>query len=197
MLTVITGPMFSGKSIELIKQVNRHKVAGRHVIVFNYAADNRYAHAAAASYDGLSTWAVPVTSAEDVEQRLDKLHEVVVIDEVQFFDDGIIDLIERLVREGREVVAAGLNLDFRGKAFAFRDGTRTMADLVVQADAIILLQAICTAVFEGKICGAPATRTQRLRDGQPVAASDPLMQIGTEDSYEAHCVAHHIVAPSV
>lgn len=193
MLTVIIGPMFSGKSIDLIRQVNRHKVAGRHVIVFTFAQDNRYAHAAAASYDGMSTWAVPVASAEEIDQRIDTQHEVVVIDEVQFFDDGVLNLIERLVREGREVIAAGLNLDFRGKPFAFREGTRTMADLIVQADTIHALHAICTARANGKICGNVATRTQRLRDGTPVRASDPIVQIGSQESYEARCIAHHEV----
>lgn len=191
MLTVIIGPMFSGKSIDLIRQVNRHKVAGRHVIVFTFVQDNRYASAAAASYDGMSTWAVPVSSAEEIEQRLDTSHEVVVIDEVQFFDESVLDLIEGLVREGRDVIAAGLNLDFRGLPFVFRDGTRTMGDLVVRADTIHALHAICTARMNGKICGAPATRTQRLRDGAPVKASDPLVQIGSQESYEARCIAHH------
>lgn len=195
MLTVITGPMFSGKSIELIRQVNRHKVAGKRVIVFKYSADNRYSQTEASSYDGLSTWAVPATTSDDISSRVEADHEVIVIDEIQFFDDPIIELLLGYVVSGKEVIVAGLNLDFRAKPFIFKNGNRTMADLIVHADSIFSLQAICT-YKEGGVCGAPATRTQRLRDGKPVAADEPVVQIGSTESYEARCIRHHsVLAP--
>lgn len=193
MLTVITGPMFSGKSIDLIRQVNRHKIAGRRVVVFKYSADNRYSQTEAASYDGLSTWAIPATTSEDVASRVEDEHEVVVIDEIQFFDDPIIDLLLGYVRAGKEVIVAGLNLDYRAEPFIFRGGSRTMADIMVHADSIHALHAICTNKTEGKICGAPATRSQRLRDGQPVGPDDPVVQIGSSENYEARCIRHHVI----
>lgn len=185
--------MFSGKSIELIRHVNRQKIAGRRVIVFKYSADNRYAHTSAASYDGLATWAIPVTTAEEIISRVEREHNTVVIDEIQFFDDAIFDAIMQYVSEGKDVIVAGLNLDFRGEPFVLRGGTHTMGDLLVRADAIFGLQAICTAKINGAICGEPATRTQRLRDGVPVPFEDPLIQIGSAESYEARCLHHHAV----
>lgn len=193
MLTVITGPMFSGKSIELIRQVNRHKIAGKRVIVFKYGDDNRYAQTAAASYDGLTIWAIPATTCADVVARVEPDHEVVVIDEIQFFDDPIIDQLIEYVLQGKEVIIAGLNLDFRAKPFVFRGGNRTMADIIVHGDSIFALHAICTHRDEGKICGAKATRTQRLQGGKPAPAGGPVIQIGSAESYEARCIRHHQV----
>ncbi len=187
--------MFSGKSIELIRQVNRHKVAGKRVIVFNFSGDKRYSGTAEAkSFDGLSTWSIPAASCDEISARVDAEHEVIVIDEIQFFDDPTIDLLLEYVQSGKEVIVAGLNLDFRAKPFIFRGSTRTMADIMVHADSIFALHAICT-FKNGHICGAPATRTQRLRDGRPVAADDPVVQIGSQESYEARCIRHHSVAP--
>ncbi|MCX6780714.1 MAG: thymidine kinase [Candidatus Magasanikbacteria bacterium] len=195
MLTVITGPMFSGKSIEMIRQVNRSKIAGKRVIVFKFTADNRYSQTEASSYDGFSTWAIPASTAEEIFARVEPDHEVVAIDEIQFFDDAAVDIIFDFVKQGKEVIVTGLNLDFRGLPFELRGGTRTMADLLVRADSIMSLHAICT-FKNGHICGAPATRTQRLRDGQPVAVDDPIVQIGSSESYEARCLKHHIVLPA-
>ncbi len=194
MLTVITGPMFSGKSIELIRQVNRHKIAGKRVIVFKFDQDARYAQTAAASYDGMTIWAIPVSTAADITARVEIDHEVVVIDEVQFFDNPIIEQILTFVRDGKEVIVAGLNLDFRAQPFIFRGGLRTMADLIVHGDSIFALHAICTYKEHGKICGAPATRTQRLRDGKPVSIEEAVVQIGSAESYEARCIRHHFLA---
>lgn len=193
MLIVITGPMFSGKSIELIRHVNRYKVAGRHVIVFKYSQDNRYSQTAAASYDGLSTWAIPASTAQEIIDRVTDDHDVVVIDEVQFFDDALFDAIQEYVVAGKDVVIAGLNLDFRGEPFLLQGGKRSMADFMVRADIIHSLHAICTGRDNGKICGGIATRNQRLRGGAPVPANDPLVQVGSAESYEARCVKHHIV----
>lgn len=194
MLTVITGPMFSGKSIELIRQVNRHKIAGKRVLAFRFADDNRYSQTDAASHDGLSMWAIPASTAADIASRVSAEHEVLAIDEIQFFDDPTVDLIKDYIRQGKEVLVTGLNLDFRAQPFQLRGGSRTMADLLVHADSIYSLHAICT-YKNGHICGAPATRTQRLRDGQPVAEDDPIVQIGSSESYEARCLKHHSVLP--
>lgn len=193
-MTVITGPMFSGKSIELIRHVNRLKVAGKRVIVFNFSEDMRYTSTAdAASKDGLTTWAVPTRNAAEISERVLPEHEVVVVDEVQFFDDATADLLLQYADEGREVLVAGLNLDFRGEPFVLQGGGRSMADLLVRADHIHTLSAICTHKIDGKVCGAHATRTQRLRGGEPVPANDPLVQVGAQESYEARCRQHHFV----
>lgn len=193
MLKVIAGPMYSGKSVELIRQVNRYKIAGKRTIVFKYSADNRYSQTEAASYDGLTTWAIPAATAAEIESRVTPEHEVVVIDEIQFFDDATVALVLELVKRGLDVVVGGLNLDFRGEPFLLAGGTKSMADIMVRADTIHLLHAICTARVDGKICGDAATRTQRLRDGQPVSPTDPLVQIGSTESYEARCRAHHYI----
>ncbi len=193
MLKVISGPMFSGKSVELIRQVNRYKIAGKRVMVFKFSADTRYSATEAASYDGLTTWAIPVSTAAEIESRVTPEHEVVVIDEIQFFDDNIVDLILSYVRRGMDVVVGGLNLDFRGEPFILQGGTKNMGDILGRADFIHLLHAICTARVNGKICGSEATRTQRLKNGEPVRADEPLVQIGSAESYEARCIAHHYV----
>ena len=194
MLRVIAGPMFSGKSVELIRQVNRYKIAGKRVMVFKYSADNRYSQTEAASYDGLTTWAIPAATAAEIESRVTLEHEVVVIDEIQFFDDATLGLVLEYVKRGMDVVVGGLNLDFRGEPFMLVGGKKSMADFMVRADTMHLLHAICTARVNGKICGDAATRTQRLRDGEPVRADDPVVQIGSTESYEARCLVHHYLA---
>jgi thymidine kinase len=194
MLKVITGPMFSGKSVELIRQVNRYKIAGKRVMVFKFSADNRYSQTEAASYDGLTTWAIPAATAAEIDARVTPEHDVVVIDEIQFFDDATVDLVLSFVKRGTDVVVGGLNLDFRGEPFLLRGGKKSMADIMVRADTMHLLHAICTARVDGKICGSDATRTQRLRDGKPVSVADPVVQIGSAESYEARCLTHHYVS---
>ncbi|MBF8281029.1 MAG: Thymidine kinase [Candidatus Magasanikbacteria bacterium] len=195
MLTVITGPMFSGKSIELIRRINRERVAGKRVCVIKFGEDDRYSKEHLASYDGYRSGAISATTTPDIIERGDPLAEVIVIDEVQFFDDAIIDWIMEQVAGGRKIICAGLNLDFRGEPFPFGYGSvRTMADLIVRADNILKLSSICTfRDTKGVICGVEATRTQRLKNNEPANWNEPTKQIGAQESYEARCVEHHFV----
>ncbi len=195
-LTVITGPMFSGKSTELIRQIRREQIAEKEMQLFKFSEDSRYAPAEKlASYDGGMIQAVPVINTREMINLVLPDTQLVVIDEVQFFDDIIIDYVSHLVEQGKRVMAAGLNLDFRGEPFPFGHGsTRTMADLLVRADFIVKLSAVCTYRGEvGERCGREATRTQRLVSGNPAHYTDPVKLIGAQESYEARCVRHHIV----
>jgi thymidine kinase len=108
---------------------------------------------------------------------------VVAIDEAQFFDDGLPEIAELLAAEGRSVLISGLDQDFLGRPF------NSIPTLLALADQVTKLTAICT------VCGADATRTQRLVGGRPAAADDPLIVVGgmNDDRYEARCRAHHVV----
>ena len=195
MLTVICGPMFSGKTAELIRLVRRDQIGGRRVQLFKFAHDARDADKETmASMDGMQMKAIPVSSSADIFNSLDRSCNDVVIDEVQFFDDGVVDVIRALIDSRVFVKVAGLTLDFRGDAFPFAAGSRTMADLLVMADSIVQLSAVCTAVrSDYRVCGNTASRTQRLIDGKPAPYNSPVHIIGAAELYEARCVKHHEV----
>src|SRR5690349_18321090 len=116
-LEVICGPMFSGKTEELIRRVKRAEIAKKRVQVFKPRLDARYSAEHIASHNGMRARAVVVESAAELAGLLDELADVVAIDEVQFFDPGIVDVCEALAASGRRVIAAGLDLDFRGASF--------------------------------------------------------------------------------
>ena len=191
---MITGPMFSGKTAELIRLINRSRIGGKVVQVFKFTDDARYADASTlASYDGNVLGAIPTLTADDITHNLNMDADVVVIDEVQFYDDAILDLVVCLVDIKKEVVCGGLNLDFRAEPFLFRNSKRGVADILVRADKIIKLSAICTHKADGKPCGQSATRTQRIINEVPAHYSSPVVMIGAQDSYEARCTEHHFV----
>jgi len=104
---------------------------------------------------------------------------VVAIDEVQFFADPIVDIVQELANQGYRVIVAGLDLDFRGEPFG------PMPKLLSIAEQLTKLQAVCT------ICGSPASRTQRLINGKPASYYDPVIMVGAEESYEPRCRHHH------
>lgn len=177
-LEVICGPMFSGKSEELIRRVKRALIARRRVQVFKPALDDRYDASSVASHSAQKHEAVPVGSAADLASRLDPLVEVVAVDEVQFLDEPVVQLLERLADRGVRVIAAGLDQDFAGSPFG------VMPALLAKAEYVSKLQAICM------VCGAPASRSQRLvRSGGQVL-------VGAAESYEARCRHCHTVPPS-
>ena len=119
-LEVIVGSMFSGKSEELIRRAKRSVIARRPVQVFKPAVDDRFGAEIVRSHDGGSFVAIPVRTSADLRSRIGPDTAVVAIDEVQFFDAGIVDVCRRLVQDGRRVVCAGLDLDFRGEPFGLR-----------------------------------------------------------------------------
>jgi thymidine kinase len=182
-IEVIAGPMFSGKSEELIRRVRRALIARQRVLVFKPRLDNRYHESHVVSHDGKQVAAIPVESAAEMEAHLDPLPQVVAVDEVQFLDGGLLSLVERLAAQGVRVILAGLDLDFRGEPFGL------MPELLARAEFVEKLSAICPR------CGAPATRTQRLVNGKPARYSDPVILVGAEEHYEPRCRACHEVWP--
>src|SRR5829696_9750505 len=159
--------MFSGKSEELLRRVRRAIIARKRVQVFKSHLDARYAGIfAISSHDGRTVDAVPVDSSAQIAQCLDPMAQVVAIDEAQFLDNGIVDLATSLAARGRRVILAGTDTDFRGEPFG------PMPHLMAIAEMVDKLHAICV------LCGAPATRTQRLIDGEPAAWDSPTIMVG-------------------
>lgn len=188
-LSVISGCMFAGKTAFLASQIERAEIAGIPVQVFKPDVDTRFGKPNhIVSHNGLEQPAiiVPVKQPGVILEKIDPKTGLAAIDEIQFFEEGIIGVVEELLLREISVLAAGLPLDFRGKPFG------SMPILMAMADRITLLTAICTFKDEeGKICGKEATRTQRLNKGKPSNYHDPIVLIGAEDSYAARCRAHH------
>ena len=183
-LEVITGPMFSGKTDELIRRLRRARIARQKVQVFYPAIDSRYAgreYGKLTSHTGTEFDAAPVRSPAEILQAVGGDTRVAAIDEAQFFDDDLVPAVQRLVDAGLRVIAAGLDTDFRGEPFG------PMPLLLALADRLDKLEAICT------VCGEPASRTQRLAGGRPAPAREPVVRIGDDAVYEARCRAHHQV----
>ncbi|MGQ9599492.1 MAG: thymidine kinase [Anaerolineae bacterium] len=180
-IEVICGSMFSGKTEELIRRVRRARIAKQKVQVFKPAIDNRYHAVQVSSHNGLQWEAVPISAAREILERLDPDTSVVAVDEAQFFDWELSSVCNELARRGLRVILAGLDMDFRGEPFG------PMPLLMAEAEEITKLQAICV------VCGAPASRTQRLIDGKPAAYDDPVILVGGSESYEARCRHCHEV----
>jgi thymidine kinase len=189
-LEVITGPMFSGKSEELIKNIRTYQIASKKIQVFKHGFDKRYSKECLSSHNENMIEAIIALSTADIRNALKEDTEVVAIDEVQFFDDAIIELCNDLADRGVHVIVTGLNLNYRGKPFKFANSEKTMADLIVYADKITKLSAVCTYRESGKICGRPATRTQRKVDDRDPHADNEVL-VGGAESYEARCRYHH------
>ncbi len=178
---LICGSMFSGKSEELIRRVRRATYGNLSVRVFKPAIDSRYSEESVVSHNGTSILARPVDSAEDILNYMEDDVDVVGIDEVQFFDHHIIDIIEELANRGHRVVVAGLDTDFRGEPFG------PVPEIMALSESVTKLNAICP------LCGSPASRTQRLIDGEPASYDDPIILVGASESYEPRCRHHHEV----
>lgn len=170
---VICGPMFSGKTSELIRRVERAQIAKQRVQIFKPAIDIRYDKEGVVSHTSRSVKAEPVDCAVDILIRLKDSTRVVAIDEVQFFDEAITTVVVKLAARGYRVICAGLDLDYRALPFG------PMPTLLAVADEVVKIHAICT------ICGAPATRTQRL------SKSKEQVLLGETDAYEARCRGHY------
>ena len=174
--------MFSGKTEELLRRVRRSEIARRRIQVFKPQIDNRYGRERLASHNGMSRGDVVVL--EDTASLLSRIKsgtEVVAIDEVQFFDIAVADICQALADRGVQVIAAGLDQDFRGEPFG------PIPPLMALAERVDKLHAICVR------CGAPATRTQRLIDDKPARYDDPIILVGGSESYEARCRSCHEV----
>ena len=174
-LEVICGPMFSGKSEELIRRLRRAMIAKQRVIAFKHSIDVRPTVEYIASHDGKKTKAHAIDTIEHMNKFLVPDIEVIGIDEAQFFSYRLVAIVHHLVREGKHIIVAGLELDFRGLPFG------CMPTLMALADSVTKLHAICT------VCGAEAHFTQRVVNGKPARYDDPTIVIGAQEWYQARC----------
>lgn len=172
-IEVVCGPMFSGKTEELIRRVKRAQIGRQKVQIFKPAIDDRYHESNVVSHSSLEIEAIPVRDAHDVLRKIFDSTRVVAIDEVQFFSNDILRVVEKLARRGIRVICAGLDQDYMGRPFG------PMPALLAIADKVDKVQAVCT------VCGAAATKTFRKSQEQT-----EQVLVGETDIYEARCRAH-------
>jgi thymidine kinase len=180
-LEVISGSMFAGKTEELIRRIKRLQYAKKKILVFKPSIDDRYSIDEVVSHNGEKVNSIAISSAKEILKYIDGTIDAVAIDEVQFFDNDIVLVLDYLADKGIRVIAAGLDRDFRGEPFG------PMPELLTKAEFVAKLTAICS------ICGAPATRTQRLVNNQPASYDDPIVMVGASESYEPRCRHCHQV----
>jgi thymidine kinase len=168
-IEVICGSMFAGKTQELIRRLRLAVLARQQVQVFKHKLDARYAREYLVSHDQLRVPSVPIRRSEDLPPKLRPGTQVVGLDEAHFFDRRIVRVCRSLAEEGRRVIVAGLDMDYRGRPFA------PMAQLMAQAEYVTKLQAICM------VCGDPASLSQKVGEGRK------RIDVGHADKYEARC----------
>lgn len=178
---VISGCMFAGKTEELIRRLRVLSYSKQKIQLFKPLIDNRYDENKVVSHAGTSMESVLVENARDILESLDLDTKIVAIDEIQFFDDEINMVIDKLADSGIRVMVAGLDMDFRGEPFG------VMPILMTKAEFVTKLTAICMR------CGAPGTRSQRIINGKPADYNDPIIMVGASESYEAVCRHCHTV----
>lgn len=170
-IEAICGPMFSGKSEELIRRLRRASIARKQVQVFKPAMDTRYSGDEIVTHDDVRMGSESVNSAEEILAKLHWRTQVIAIDEANFFGQPLLEVANQLADSGKRVIVAGLDTDYMGRPFP------PMPDLLAIAESITKTLAICVR------CGNPAKHTQRLVD------SDELILIGATGAYEARCRA--------
>jgi thymidine kinase len=180
-IEVISGCMFAGKTEELIRRIKVLEFAKKNILVFKPAIDNRYSETKVVSHGGSSVESIIVKEPKDILDYVKDDTDVIAVDEVQFFSEDIVAVCDYLAKQGKRVMCAGLDTDFRGEPFG------VMPKLITTAEFVTKLTAVCM------ICGAPATRTQRLVNGQPASFYDPIIMVGAAESYEARCRHCHVV----
>lgn len=166
---VICGPMFSGKSEELIRRVTRSKIARIPVQVFKPKLDDRYAEREVVSHSHLKVEALPVNGSLELLRAVADSTQVIGIDEGQFFDDGLVEIVDNLAAKGKQVIIAGLDTDYLRRPF---EPIPTLCD---RAEYVTKMLAVCHR------CGGPGMYTQR------IVQSDDLVVLGATDAYEARC----------
>jgi thymidine kinase len=178
-LEVIMGPMFSGKTSELIRLVEREVYAKKKGAIFKIAFDKRYSVKQVVTHNGLRYDAHTVASSEEGLRKIEEVTasnglDAVGVDEVNFFPQTVVGVLDKLAQSKR-VIACGLNLDFKAEPF------ETTMELAARADRVRYLSAICV------VCGQEATRTQRLIGGEPAPRDSPLIAVGGKEMYEPRC----------
>lgn len=181
-IEVICGCMFAGKTEELIRRINVQSYARKNILVFKPKIDDRYSTTEIASHAGSKVPCIVISEAKEILDHVNYDTDVVAIDEVQFFDEDVVDICEYLADSGLRVMVAGLDKDFRGEPFG------VLPDLLTRAEFVTKLTAVCAK------CGAPATRTQRIINGKPASFNDPIVLVGAKEAYEPRCRhCHEIV----
>lgn len=180
-IEIICGPMFSGKTEELIRRVKRLQHAKRKYVIFKPRIDTTSGFEDISSHDGNRLESHPVASAADILSYLREHKDVeyIAIDAIHFFDNFIVKLLKALITKGYTIIATGLDKDFRGEPFG------PMGELLVMADDVTKLSAVCT------ICGKDAYYTQRVINGEAASFNDDIIDIGADEKYEARCLEHH------
>ena len=183
-IEVISGSMFSGKTEELLRRLRRAEIAGQDVAVFTPALDERYGETTIGTHNGRAWEATVVESDGDGPwEILDTLNgeRVVAVDEANFFSEELVGVCQVLAEDDRRVIVSGTDQTFRGEPF------HPLPELMAVAEYVDKLQAICS------VCGEPASRNQRLIEGEPAHVDDPTILVGAEESYEARCRACHTI----
>jgi len=180
-IEVICGPMFAGKSEEIIRRVRRIEFAKKKVLCFKPAIDNRYSVDEIVSHNQNKKKSFVISSSKEILNYVTPDLYAIVIDEVQFFDKEIVNVCETLANKDIRVIVGGLDMDFRGEPFSI------MPELLARAEKVTKLTAICTQ------CGEEATRTQRIVNGVPAFFEDPIIIVGAKEQYEPRCRKCHVV----
>ena len=174
---MITGPMSCGKTEELLRRIKRAIIAKKKVKVVSPEIDTRAKGDYIESRNGMWLDAIKVENAQEILKVVNENDEVIAIDEMQFFDEHIADVVRKLMNSGKKIIGAGLDLDFKGEPFGY------MPELLCLADKVDKLTAICMK------CGSEyGIRTQRLINGEPADKNSPLIMIGGDETYEARCL---------
>lgn len=182
-IEVICGPMFAGKTEELIRRVKRMEYAKKKYLVFKPNIDNRFSTCEVVSHNKKRTNAIniDINNPNMVSKYITEDISALVFDEVQFFNESLLNIVKDYASKGLRIICAGLDKDFLGNPFGI------MPNLLALADEVTKLTAICM------VCGEEATETQRIIDGHPAYDDDDVVLIGATESYEARCRKCHIV----
>ncbi|MBQ9688761.1 thymidine kinase [bacterium] len=174
---LIAGPMSCGKTEELLRRIRRAKIARKQVKVISPTIDTRENGDYIKSRNGLFLDAIKVSCSMDILSVVEEDDRIIAIDELQFFDEDIVEVVKTLMNMGKKVIGSGLDLDFKSQPFG------QMPNLLAIATRVDKLTAVCMK------CGCDfATRTQRLIDGKPADKNSPTIMIGGDETYEARCV---------
>ena len=172
----ICGSMFSGKSEELLRRIKRGVIAKQKVLLFKPSIDNRYDENRVSTHNGNSYDSISIEKSSDILNLVkDTKYDIIGIDEIQFFDNDIVKIINKLADDGIRVIVAGLDMDFKAEPF------HPMPEIMAISEMVTKLHAVCNK------CGKEASRSQRLINGEPAKYDDPIVVIGASESYEARC----------
>jgi thymidine kinase len=181
-IEVVCGPMFAGKTEELIRRIKRLEYAKIPYVVFKPKIDDRYGDNVIKSHNKNEKAAINIEKANEIYTHLkDREVEVIIVDEAQFFDSELPRVVDHLADQGYRVIVGGLDRDFRGEPFG------PMPEILALAEVVTKLTAICQQ------SGKPATRTQRIINGKPAHFNDPIVLIDAKESYEPRSRNKHVV----